>query len=465
MFMRPNRVKKSLFRTKSLAAVLVFGIAFCVAFTDLRAYAQGPQVVRDTEIENTIRVYSAPLFEAAGLDMGSVRIRLVLSQALNAFVAGGQRIFINTGLLTRAGNPSQVIGVLAHEIGHISGGHLSRIQEGLRNASTQSIIATVLGAAAAIAAGQPEGLAGAIIGGQALGQRTLFKYTQGMEQSADQAGVDFLERTGQSSKGLLEFLKILHKQSALYTDSRDPYASTHPLTLDRVRFLENHVAKSRFSNVPVSRQLTIMHARMRGKINGYVDDPARTLETYHAEDKGIEARYARAYAFMKLHKVREALAIVDQLITDSPKDPFFHELKGDILKDAGEVRRAIVSYRAAVKIIPWAALIRINLARMQLELNDPKLDDEVVMNIREALRYERELPIAWRQLATIYGRRGQTGKASLALAEEAMLRGDISRATLNAKRAIKSLPVGSPEHIRAQDIEKQVAQAKAKEDG
>lgn len=463
--MRPKSVIKFLFRSKAMAAVVLSGISVGVAFTDLRAYAQGPHVVRDTEIENTIRAYSAPLFEAAGLDLGSVRIRLVLSPDLNAFVAGGQRIFINTGLLTRAGNPSQVIGVLAHEIGHISGGHLSRLQEGLRNASTQSIIATILGAAAAIAAGQPEGLGGALLGGQAIGQRTLFKYTQGMEQSADQAGVSFLERTGQSSKGLLEFLRILHKQSALYTDSRDPYATTHPLTMDRVRFLENHVAKSRFSNVAVPQQFNVMHARMRGKINGYVDDPRRTLETYSAEDPGIEARYARAYAYMKLHDVKNALAIVDRLIKESPKDPFFHELKGDVMKDAGDVRGAIAAYRKAVEILPWAALIRINLARMQLEINDPKADEAVIKNILEALRYESELPTAWRQLATIYGRRGQTGKASLALAEEAMLRGDLGRAKLNVKRAIRLLPEGSPEHIRAQDIENEVAQVAPRDDG
>ena len=435
-----------------------------MAFIDHTARAQGFAIVRDTEIENTIRAYSVPLFEAAGLDLNSIRIRLVKDNSLNAFVAGGQNIFLNTGLLTRSDNAGQIIGVLAHEIGHIAGGHLSRIHEGLRNASTQSIVAMILGTAAAIVAGSAEGVSGALIGSQALGQRAIFKYTQGMEQAADQAGVKFLDRTGQSSQGLLEFLQILKKQSSLYTDSSDPYASTHPLTQDRISFLGNHIQKSRFSKVPVPKQFRIMHARMRGKLNGYVDDPHRTLNHYNAEDKRIEARYARAYAFMKLHDVKNALSIVNQLIDESPKDPFFYELKGDILKDAGEIRGAIKAYKQAIKILPWAALIRISLARVQLELNDPKLDDAVLKNIREALRYENEIPAAWRQLATIHGRRGETSKASLALAEEAMLRGDIGRAKKNVRRALKSLPKGTPEYIRALDIDNELAQAKAAED-
>jgi len=435
-----------------------------MAFIDHTARAQGLAIVRDTEIENTIRAYSVPLFEAAGLDLNSIRIRLVKDNTLNAFVAGGQNIFLNTGLLTRSENAGQIIGVLAHEIGHIAGGHLSRIHEGLRNASTQSIVAMILGTAAAIVAGSAEGVSGALIGSQALGQRAIFKYTQGMEQAADQAGVKILDRTGQSSQGLLEFLQILKKQSSLYAVSSDPYASTHPLTQDRISFLGNHIQKSPFSKVPTPKQFRSMHARMRGKLNGYVDDPHRTLNHYSAEDKRIEARYARAYAFMKLHDVKNALSIINQLIDESPKDPFFYELKGDVLKDAGEIRGAIKAYKQAIKIVPWAALIRISLARVQLELNDPNLDDAVLKNIREALRYENEIPAAWRQLATIYGRRGETSKASLALAEEAMLRGDIGRAKQNVKRALESLPEGSPEHIRALDIDNELAQAKAAED-
>lgn len=455
--MLPPRLQTTSLRSKIILATLFLSLTSFVAFTATTVQAQAPKIVRDTEIENTIRAFGAPLFEAAGLNLGAIRIRIILSQDLNAFVAGGQQIFINTGLISSATDPSQLIGVLAHEIGHISGGHLSRIREGLRNASNQSIIATVLGTAAAIAAGQPDGVSGAIIGGQALGQRAFFKYTQGMEQAADQAGVDFLERTGQSSKGLLSFLKILQKKSLLYSSTRDPYTSTHPLTQDRILFLQNHVNKSSYSDVPLSQQFVVMHARARGKINGYVNEPTRTLKMYGADDKSVEARYARIYAYMKLNDKNNALAIVDQLITESPKDPFFHELKGDILKDSADIREATLSYSKALEIIPWAALIQINLVRLQLALNDPKLDKEIIQNIKNALRYENKIPALWRQLATVYGRRGQTGKASLALAEEAMLQGDKKRAKRNIKRALDMLPTGSSDYIRAQDIEKQIS--------
>jgi predicted Zn-dependent protease len=464
--MRRNRLHKCIAAIKLLPWVTSCLIALCVAFTDLSARAQGLPIVRDTEIENTIRAYCAPLFKAAGLDIDSVRIRLVNLPTLNAFVAGGQNIFVHLGLLSRADNAGQVIGVLAHEIGHITGGHLARLQEGVRAATTQSIIAMILGSAAAIMSGSAEGLAGTMVGSQAMAQRTLFKYTQGMETAADQVAINLLEKTGQSSNGFLQFLEILDKQSAIYTDNRDPYASTHPLTRDRIDFVKNAAAHSRYSQVKVSQQLETMHRRTRGKINGYLDEPARTLDFYRPDDRGIEARYARIYAFMRLHKVDEALKIIDQLLVESPKDPFFHELKGDVLRDAGDVRGAIKSYGKAVEILPWAALIRVNLARMQLELNDPRMDDAIIHNVKEALRYETELPVAWRQLATVYGRQGKTGQASLALAEEALLKGDFARANQNAKRAIKILPTGSPEHIRAMDIENEANRGeREREDG
>ena len=445
-------IRAALPHGRGMRLLLVLLVAI-VTLAANRASAQGLALIRDTEIENTIRVYSAPLLRAAGLDPSAVQIHIVNDQRLNAFVAGGMRIFVHTGLLTTAQHPGQVIGVLAHEIGHISGGHLSRIKEGLKAATAQSVIAAILGGAAAAASGQPEGIAAAVGVGAAVGQRSILKYTRGMEQAADQAAINFLDTTGQSSRGLLEFMEILKAQEGIYGAGGDPYTRSHPLTVDRIRFVQNHVEKSRFSDVPIAPDLIAAHERMRGKLNGFLDLPANTLNRYRADDQGLEAQYARAIAHMKLSDTETSLSVLDPLIAKSPKDPFLHELRGDILRDAGRTREAGDSYRKAIEILPWAALIRLSLAQTQLAVNDPNDLNEIVANVREAIRYEPRIPRAWRQLATAYGRLNQQGLVSHALAEEAILKGDSRSAIRFAKRAMAALPEGSAEWIRAQDIE------------
>ena len=425
-----------------------------------RASAQGISLVRDTEIENTIRVYTAPVFHAAGLDVSSVQIYLVKDQALNAFVAGGMKIFIHTGLLQAADTPGQVIGVLAHETGHITGGHLSRIREGLKAATAQAIIASVLGGAAAAAAGQPQGIGAAILGGSEIGQRSLLSYTRGMEQAADQAGVRFLEGSQQSARGLLQFMEKLQAEEGSYGVGSDPYLRSHPLTSDRIRFVSNHVANSPYSDVPTRPDVLAAHARMHGKLNGFLDPPSRTLQRYSEDDPTMEAKYARSIALMRLSETEQALAIIDPLIAQSPKDPFLHELRGDILRDAGRSDEAMVSFQKAVDILPWAALIRVSLAQTQLEQNNKSLLGPAVVNIKEALRYEPQMTRAWRQLAIAYGRQEKHGLVSHALAEEAILKGDYKTANRLAVRAMKVLPQGSAEWLRAQDIEFQAKLAK-----
>lgn len=434
-------VRRQIIALMSIGATLI---------TPLSAAGQGQSFIRDTEIENTIRLYSAPLFAAAGLDASSVKIHLVNDRRLNAFVAGGMRIFINTGLLQVSEHPGQVIGVLAHEIGHIAGGHLVRIHEGLRDATAQAVLTAILGTAATIASGRPDAAAATIAGAASVGQRSILSYTRSMEQSADQAASRYLEQSGQSSQGLLEFLRILIREEGGGAGI-DPYTRSHPLTADRVRFLEHNVQTSRYSNTPVPMEFTQAQKRMRGKLNGFLAPPGPTLKRY-AGKTDIEARYARALALMRLNETDKALAIVDDLLAKSPKDPFFHELRGDILRDAGRTQEAIGAYQTAVKILPWAALIRITLAQTQLAQEDPKSLDAVITSIKNALRYEPRIPRAWRQLATAYGRKQDHGKAAHALAEEAILRGDMSGASRHANRAMKLLPKGSSEWLRAQDL-------------
>src|SRR3546814_2861383 len=250
-------------------------------------------------------------------------------------------------------------------------------------------------------------------------QKTAY-YVRISDWSSDVCSSDligYLEATHQSARGLLQFLEILADQEAILSSNQDPYISTHPVTQDRIEFVRHHVEISKYSDVEPSAELKRMHARMRGKLNGFLDPPANTLQHYDASDPSIEARYARAIAYMQLHEVDNALAIVDSLLEKSPDDQSFHELKGDILRDAGRVRESISFYEAAIHLPPWAALIRLSLATSQLGLEEPAMTKAALANLQQALRYEREIPGLWHMLATAQGRLGNRGEASTALAE------------------------------------------------
>ncbi len=413
--------------------------------------------IRDTEIENTVRVYVAPLFEVAGLDPGAVSIMLVNDRNLNAFVAGGQRIFIHTGLLMKTDTPGQVIGVLAHEIGHIAGGHLSQKKRQLENATAHSILGTVLGGVIAVASKKPQGLIAGQTAGATIAQRSFLAYSRAMEQSADQAALNYLDATGQSARGLYDFLIYLRKQEKIFSAGGNPYLRSHPMSNDRLRLVAEHLRNSSFTDVPASELMKSMHDRIRGKLKGYINPPERTLREYSADDANVGSRMARAIALSKQQDTDAAIAIIDDLIARSPEDPFLYALKGDLLVDAGRTHDAVGPYEKTLSILPWAALVKFNLARLQLEnaRKNPQIR-EARRNLIEALRYEPEMASGWRSLAIAEGRLGNNGGASLALAEEALLRGKMKSALTHAQRALERLAEGSPGWFRAQDIESAV---------
>ena len=415
------------------------------------ASGQGLRLLRDAEIEDTVRTYATPLFVTAGLQPDAVDIILVNDRALNAFVAGGQRLFMNAGLLMRADTPNQVIGVIAHEVGHIAGGHLVRSQEALQRATTQQIISILAGLAAAVASGRSDVGVGVLGGGQDAALRTLLQYSRQQESAADQAGVRFLERTGQSSRGLLEFFRILGGQELLLTVSQDPYLRTHPLTRERVSFLESHVATSRFSDYRDTAENLRRHARMRAKFQGFLD-PNGAFRDYPSNDQSEAARYARAIAYFQTSDLASALRELDTLLDEYPDDPYYNELRGQILFENGRLIDALPSYQYATSLAPTQPLIRLYLARTQVELNDPTLLDDAISNLREVVRRERDNPLAWRTLAVAYGRQQRLGESALANAEYGLSIGDAPFAREQAQRAQQYFNPGDAVWLRAQDI-------------
>ncbi len=429
-------------------------IVSMTALMTLGTPAEGARIslIRDAEIENTIRTFATPLFTAAGFDANQVRMHIVNDPRLNAFVAGGMNLFLNTGLLLASKSPEQVIGVIAHETGHIAGGHLARTQDALRGASVATILAYVLGAAA-IAAGSAEGGAAVILGGQSIAQQTFLQYSRSQEQAADQFAVTVLDETGQSAEGLLEFLEIMANQEVLLTSGRDPYLRSHPLTRDRIGFIRHHVETSPNTGRPPPAALMEAFARMQGKLRGFLDPPDRTLARYPASDTGVEARYARAVAHYQRADLVPAFAEIDSLIAEHPDDPFFHELKGQILFENGRAAESIASYRRAVELLPDAPLLRVGLAQAMVETGDSSVLAEAAEHLETAVRQNQENVRAWRLLSVAYGRTDQPGLSALASAERAFLVGRYGEAVAFAKRAADRLPFGAPGRLRAEDIE------------
>lgn len=432
------------------------------------ARADGLPLIRDSEIEDTIRFWADPLLRAAHLNPSAVRLLIVNDSTLNAFVAGGQNLFINTGLLTATESPNQVIGVLAHETGHIAGGHLARSGDAIRDAQTTGLFATLLGIGL-IALGAGTGSADAgqagtavIAGGQSASLRNFLAYTRSQERSADQAAVNLLDRTRQSSSGMLQFMEKLADQELLASSRQDPYVRSHPLTRDRVEFIAEHARSSSYTDRPDSPEDIERHERMRAKLIGFLERPRRVLRTFYPEtDQSLAGRYARAVAYLRLSDADKAVAEMDSLIAERPNDPYFHELKGQILYELGRIREAVPQYQKAVSLKPDDGLMLTGLGAAMLETGDPDLVDDALAALEAAQRTDQENPSTWRLLATGYHARGEEGPAALASAEYAMLIGRSQDARLHAGRAERIFNEGTPGWLRAQDIKLQAEQLHA----
>jgi len=430
-------------RSKTIAAI--------VALVFVQHSAAAENFIRDTEIESDIRTMVTPIWKAAGLEPSALHVYLIEDKQLNSFVAGGQNEFINSGLIMRAETPNQLLGVLAHETGHIAGGHLTRAQEAVRNASIEGIIAMVLGAAASVVGRN----GAALLGAEGVAQRAFMQYSVTQEASADQAALTFLDRAGQSSRGLLQFFQILQGEELLSGVRQDPYLRTHPLTSQRIEYVRNHVEHSRFSDVPDSSANVEMLKRIKVKLGAFTAPPSSTLAAYPESDQSVLARYARAIAYYRIPKLEKALPIIDGLIRDYPNDAYFRELKGQMLFENGRIAEAAQPYEEAVRLAPGAPLLRISLAQVYVESSDPKVNKRAIAYLNDALRTEDKETTGWHLLATAYGRDNQFGMAALALAEEGLSAGKKKDATQQAIRAKALLPKNSAAYNRAESVQRE----------
>jgi predicted Zn-dependent protease len=440
----------------AVALVTANLVANLAAVMPARAQEKGLPLIRDAEIEQLLRDYTRPVLKAAGLGQRNIRVVIVNDRSFNAFVVDAKRIFVNTGALTDSETPNQIIGVLAHETGHISGGHLSKLRAELANAQTAMILAMLLGIGAVAASATAHGNVGgdpsaAILGPQMSIMRSMLAYQRQQEEQADRAGVKFLTESGQSAKGMYETFKRFADQQLFSAHSADPYLQSHPMASERIQALAE-IARTAYWDKKDLPELQQRHDLMRAKLFGYLDGPDTLTRRYPPGNNSLPARYARAVSTYRHADVRAAVALIDGLIQSQPNNPYFLELKGQALVDSGRAREAIAPLRHAIQLAPDPTLIHVLLGQALLGANDPTLVEEAITNLRKALATDSEIPDAYDHLAIAYGRKSDYANADLASAQAAFNRGNLPTARQLAARAKGRFAIGTPGWVKADDI-------------
>lgn len=425
-------------------------VMLVVATLAVSGPAQALSLIRDAEIEGTLRRISTPIFQEAGLSPESVDIFIIRDNRLNAFVGGGRRMFLNTGLMIELETSEELLGVIAHEAAHIAGGHEARRRLDARNAQGPALLGLLIGIAAGVA-GSPEVGAAASAGSQEIARRFFLRNTRAQEASADQAGLNYLVRAGIDPEGLLKVLRRFRGQEVLQIGNVDPYVLTHPLGTQRMSLLQRRVAEIGDRDWKVDPDREYWHARLRAKLEGFLVRPARVLDRLEGKPETEFTLLTKAVALREIEP-RAATALMDKLIAKRPNDPYYAELKGQILLESGNADAALPYYRKAVKLAPNEPLLKSGLGRALLQRNTPAQNAEALQVLKDARTDDLADVAALRDLATAYSRAGDQGMATLATAERYALVGDAESAVSLAKRASKILPNGSPGWLRAQDI-------------
>lgn len=432
--------------TTRLLAAAATGLMVLVA----AGHASAQSMIRDTEIEGIIRGWADPVFVSMGLNPSDIEVLLVNDNDLNAFATRGRIMGVNTGLILRTKNPSELLGVMAHEAGHIKNRHTLR--DGAQNAGKQPMFMTMALGALAIAAGAPDAGVALLGSSQYFGTIGALQYMQSQEGEADLTGARALEGAGESGAGLVSFFENFRSQEVFSDARRYPYFRSHPLSSQRIESMRRFVQEQPHYSHRDSPERMAQHALILAKIHAFMDAPNQTLRSYPSTDTSLPARYARAIAWYRDGQTDRALTAVDELIAGDENNPYFHELKGQVLFEEGRPVEAVVAHREAVRLAPDAPLLRINLAHALIETNDPANLDEAISQLKHATVAEKDNTMAWRLLSQAYASKGLEGEARLASAELYFAAGAEKQAVQFALRARSMLQPTSIEWRRAMDI-------------
>ena len=446
-------LNKPLSRTAARLRPLAFAAGFLAAFaaTALPAMAQGIPILRDTETEDMLKSYEAPLAKAAGLDPAAVKTYLVGDNEVNAFVAEGQNVFILTGIILYCKSANELIGVMAHETGHMKAGHLIRGEVGMQKAMIPMLLSMVVGVAAMIAGAGQAGMV--IMGlGQAVAEAQFNQFTRIQESTADQIGVQLLNATHQSPMGMFSMFERMAAEEARGAYKLDPYAVDHPSGQTRVSDLQDKVDASPYRDVKDSPQIAHTYEMVQAKLAGYVLPVQEALNRYPPSDTSEPARYARTMAYLRKPDLPRALAETNSLIKDEPNNPFFYEVLGQIYVSMAKPDLGIPAYQKAVNLRPTAPQLRLGLATAQLATDNPALAPAALQNLKAASLIENDDVLTWYETAQAYSVMKNDSMANLATAEAHYNTGDMKQAVVFATRARRDLKQGSPDWQRANDI-------------
>jgi predicted Zn-dependent protease len=435
---------------KCLSAAIAATIAFAHVATS-QAQGQDISLIRDTETEMVLRSYLDPLLVAAGLNPEAVRLHIVNDQAINAFVSDGQQMFIHTGLITESENANQLIGVLAHETGHMAGGHLIRLREGMRVATVPMLLSMAAGLGIMLL-GAPDAGAAIMMSGSQFAMGSLFSFTRVQESAADQAGVRYLEATQQSGRGMLDLFRRFEGEEILSYERQEDYARSHPAPRDRINRLEQLVEASPYAAKPEDPDVAYSFAMMKAKLRGYINSPQVTLRQYPQEDTSLAARYARAMAYFRWPDMDRAMREIESLLAEEPDNPYFLEMYGQINVERGRIAEGIPAYARAVELMPDAPQIRSAYGSALLASGVEENVDRARIELEAALQQENDLAFAWYELAKAYNMLGMQGEAQLATAERYFSAGAYHEAVTFAYRAQQRLESGTRDWQRANDI-------------
>ncbi len=418
-------------------------------------------VLRDAETEALFRDMATPLIAAAGLDPKNVDIVLINDGSVNAFVAGGQAVYLNSGLINEASSANEVQGVIAHELGHVTGGHAISGGDAAKAATGISILSLLLGAAAAVA-GAGDAAFGVIMAGQQAAMGKYLAFNRAQESSADAAGAAYLSKAEITGKGSIAFFAKLQNMEYRrgYTRTADSeFYSTHPMTSDRIATLQDTYEVDPAWNKPSDAALEARFQRVKAKLYGYLAEPGNALIAYPPTMSGVPARYARAYAFHKEAFLDKSMAEVEALLATAPNDPYFLELKGQVLLEAGKPRDALAPLRRATDLTNNQPLIATTFGHALIATEDKANFQEAERVLKAAVARDRENPFAWYQLGVVYAANGDLARAKLASAEQQALNLQMPQALRSAEAAETELPKGSADWLRAQDIAMQARAA------
>ena len=441
---------KFLLLSKLFITIVIFSFIFVRT-----PHTQDLHLIQDAEIENTILEWILPIYKIAELNANSVKIYLINDDQINAFVAGGQNIFINTGLILKASSPNALIGVLAHEIGHIAGGHLIRKEMAIEQTTATVIVTTIITAGLLVANtltnADVSGATSLVTLGPSIAQRTFLKHNRENEKTADISAIKYLNAVNRPIKPLMNILKEIGKKELLHEDRQDPYLRTHPFIRDRINTIEANIKNNENLKKEKPKE-KIQYDRMVAKIIAFTQPPGRTLLLYPKNDDSLVSHYARAIAYLRMPDLKKGLKEINYLIKNNPKDPYFPELLGQMLFENGKIKKAITALKVSSDLLPSDPTIMLSLARAQIEANEKNQTVSALKNIKKIIKIDTENILAWRLMSIAEERLENHGLANLAAAEEAYRMGEFRLAIKFAEKSRKIFKEGTPNDLRAQDI-------------